>query len=252
MTGESQLLREQGFELLRVQDEHDPNGQRLVLRDLTDERMHPLAVDFLEPSLLYRLKHGVSKRQPMARALGFGSSKQGGAPYVIDATAGLGVDSFFMAALGCRVHAIERSKTVASLLEDGLRRLRAAVARGEGEPYEALKGIVERLSLSVGDAREVLSSMTEDERPDVIYLDPMYPEEGRSESALPKKAMRMFRRLIGEDADAALVFEVARKKARDRVVVKRPLRAPPIAGVRPNHSFVGKTARYDMYLCGRP
>lgn len=247
MTKETRLLRDQGFELLRVPDENDPNDQRLVLRDLTDERMHPLAVDFLEPRHLHRLKHGVSKRQPMARALGFGSAKRAEAPYVIDATAGLGVDAFFIAALGCRVRAIERSPTVAALLEDGLRRLRAAVDRGECEPHEALKGIVDRLTLTVGDARDILASLSEAERPDVIYMDPMYPEEGRSETALPKKAMRMFRRLIGEDADAELVFEIAREKARDRVVVKRPLKAPPIAGVRPTHSFEGKTARYDMY-----
>jgi len=240
-------LQNLGFELLRVQDEHDPHDGRLVLRDINEGRMLPLAVDFLEPRLLHRLKHGLSKRQPMARALGFGSAKKAGRPYVIDATAGLGVDSFFMAALGCRVLAVERSETVAALLEDGLRRLRAAVARGGVEPYEALNGIVERLSLVKGDAREVLASLDEAECPDIVYLDPMYPEEDRSESALPKKGMQMFRRLIGDDADVESVFEIARKKARDRVVVKRPLRAPPIAGVRPTHSFEGKTARYDMY-----
>jgi 16S rRNA (guanine1516-N2)-methyltransferase len=82
----------------------------------------------------------------------------------------------------------------------------------------------------------------------VIYLDPMYPEEGRSESALPKKAMQMFRKLVGDDLDATAAFTVALKVARERVVVKRPGHALPLGGREPTHRFEGKTARYDMYL----
>lgn len=241
-----QALRERGFELVRLPDLHDPSDYRLALRDLTDERLLPLAVDFLDPQVLHRLKHGVSKQQPMARALGLRTLKRGEEPFVFDATAGLGIDAFFIAALGCRVVAVERSPVTALLLEDGFRRLCQAVEGGGVEPLEALRGIVARLSFQCADATSFLARLEADVCPDVIYMDPMYPEENRSESALPKKAMRMFRRLVGDDVDATALFEIARKKAKARVVVKRPLRAEPL-GERPTHSFEGKTARYDMY-----
>ena len=233
-------LSERGFALERV-------NERLVLRDLHDERMSPLAVDFLEPQLLHRLKHGVSKQQPLSRALGVRGARRGEEPFVLDLTAGLGTDAFFIAALGCRLRAIVRSPVVAALLADGFERLRAAVASEEIEPLDSLSAIASRLSFERADATDFLNSLRELEHPDVIYMDPMYPDEGRSESALPKKAMQMFRRLIGDDRDAGEVFALAMSRARERVVVKRPLRAPPL-GNEPSHVFEGKTARYDMYL----
>jgi 16S rRNA (guanine1516-N2)-methyltransferase len=231
-------LREAGLALETLEDENDPSLRRLVLRDLEDPRVLPLAVDFLSPALVHRLRHGVGKNQPLAKALGIRSLDPDKAPYVFDATAGLGVDALMIAALGCRVRSVERSPFVYALLEDGVRRFRLDPAMTE---------ISSRLGFERGEAREVLASLGEDERPDVVYLDPMYPEEGRSKSALPKKGMQMFRRLIGDDFDAAQVLEVALLKARERVVVKRPLKAPALVK-SPNHTFVGKTARYDMYL----
>jgi 16S rRNA (guanine1516-N2)-methyltransferase len=112
---------------------------------------------------------------------------------------------------------------------------------------EVLKTLTRRLTFEWADARVVLENLSEEERPDIVYLDPMYPHESRAESALPKKAMQIFRRLIGSDSDAKQVFEIARYRAHNRVVVKRPLHADPIA-VAPSHVFKGKTARYDMYI----
>ncbi len=80
----------------------------------------------------------------------------------------------------------------------------------------------------------------------MIYLDPMYPEDEKA-TALPKKTMQMFRRLLDGDTDAESLWTVAMKTARTRVVVKRPVKAPSLGG-RPAHSFEGKTARYDLYL----
>ena len=213
---------------------------RLVLRDFDDPRVLPLSVDFLSPTLLHRLRHGLRKSQPMARALGLRGSA---APLVFDATAGLGVDAFIMAAYGCRVRAFERSPEVFQLLEDGYQRLRAH----EGD--ERLSEIASRLSFEHGNAVEILRALPPSDAPDIVYLDPMYPEEGRSKSALPKKGMQMFRRLIGEDQDVNELLAAARAAARERVVVKRPLYAAQGDGVA--HSFEGKTARFDMYLRGR-
>lgn len=202
----------------------------LALRDLEDPSLAPLFVDFTSGALLHRLK-GMGRNQPIGRALGLRAGEP--APSVIDATAGLGTDALVMAFLGCRVVAFERNATIFKLLEDGLARLRAS---------GALPDVAARLSFVHGDAR----SMTESA--DVVYLDPMYPEEGRSKSALPKKTMQMFRRLLEGDLDAPLLFAAAERVARKRIVVKRPMGAPTITDARPAHSFEGKTARYDLYL----
>ena len=210
---------------------------RLVLRDLDDPGISPVSVDFLAPALLHRLRGGLSKNQPLPKALGLRGVD---GVYVIDATAGLGVDAFIMAAYGCRVRAFERSADVFALLEDGYARL---LACGDSRLLE----IASRLSFEHGDALTLLPSFVE--RPSVVYADPMYPEEGRSKSALPKKGMQLFKRLVGADSDADALVTVARAVALDRVVVKRPAYAPVGAGVA--HSFESKTARFDMYLAAR-
>jgi 16S rRNA (guanine1516-N2)-methyltransferase len=230
-------LAELGFRLEKIPAD-PPEDFRLALRDLRDEKMAPLVVDFLSGEKVHRLKHGLSKNQPIAKAIGM----KAGPRSVLDATAGLGVDAFFIAALGCRVRAIERSPIVFALLEDGYRRLQL-------DPE--LSSIAGRLSFEQGSAADLLLQLLQSKDPgsypEVVYLDPMYPEEGRSKSALPKKGMQMFRRLIGDDDDAKQVLELALQIAQDRVVVKRPLSAP-VLGYKPNHVFEGKTARFDMYL----
>lgn len=214
----------------------------LGLIDLTDEKMDPLVVDFLSGAVQHRLKHGLSKNEPLPRALGMKSRNPETAPYVLDATAGLGTDALVLAALGCRVRSIERSPMTAALLLDGMKRLRVAA-----QEDEFLHAVAERLSFEEGDALKVLQGLGEAERPDVVYLDPMYPEETHSKSALPKKTMQIFRRLLDGDEDAEQLWQVAMTKARARVVVKRPVKAPPL-GRAPTHQFEGKTARFDMYL----
>lgn len=246
MSVENSLV-EIGFVLETVTDEMNLLDRRLVLRNLNDQKMLPLAVDFLDPQILHRLKHGMGKNQPLSRAIGVKSRSLQQPPSVFDATAGLGVDAFFIAALGCRVRAVERTSVIARLLADGYRRLQQSENLDTG-CSEILLDIASRISFEEGDAQHILSNLTEAERPEVVYLDPMYPDEGRSESALPKKAMQMFRRLVGDDLDANEVFSIARAVAKCRVVVKRPLRAPPLGG-SPTHVFKGKTARFDMYIC---
>ena len=102
-----------------------------------------------------------------------------------------------------------------------------------------------QLTLIIGDAVDVLARMSDREAPDVVYLDPMYPP--RSKSALPKKEMRILRRLIGDNPDAGGLLEVARRVARYRVVVKRTPRAPALAPA-PTMSYRSKLARYDVYV----
>lgn len=156
-----------------------------------------------------------------------------GVSRVVDATAGLGQDAFALAEAGCRVEMIERSPVVAALLRDGLgRALRnpdSAAAAG-------------RLVLHEGEATALLPQLAPVE---VVYLDPMYPRSGREGRKV--KGMRLLRELLGGDEDAGELLTVARAAAGRRVVVKRPRRAPWLAGVAPSGSQAGKTVRYDLY-----
>lgn len=227
---------------------------RLSLVDLIDEKKLPLAVDFLDGQITHRRKTGLGVRQPMARALGLESSLAASSLSVIDATAGLGVDAFILASMGCEVRSIERSPALIEMLNDGYRRLVLASENAMVDETERveLAAIAKRIRFIQGDAIEILQGLDPQLRPQVIYLDPMYPVEDHDKSALPKKTMQLFRRLIGSDVDAARLLEVSRATARDRVVVKRPVDADPLGqaqgGPAPTHSFAGKTARYDMYL----
>ncbi len=208
----------------------------LQLRDLSQPKVKPLIVDFLSDTLTYRRKHGLSKTQVFAKAIGV--TARGGLT-VLDATAGMGVDSFFLACLDCKVTAIERSPVIFELLQDGLRRAR--------EDKEIGPWIDDYLQFVQANAIDFMKALNE--KPQVIYVDPMFPDMDER-SALPKKEMQIFRKLLGADLDANALFETALRSASERVVVKRPSEAEPLG--EPTHSFEGKTLRYDMYKISKP
>lgn len=170
----------------------------------------------------------------IARAVGIGR----GVTTVVDATAGLGRDAFVLAALGAQVIALERSAVIAALLADGL--CRAALDPATGPIVPA------RLRLVVADARRWLEGLAARDRPDAVYLDPMFPP--RRKTARVKKELELVQALLGtDDPEAGELLAIARAAARRRVVVKRPVHAPPLA---PGASATcrGRTTRFDVYL----
>lgn len=203
-------------------------GGRLELRENRARGALAVCADFSALDVRPGAR-GRSRRQPLARALG------AKAQTVVDATAGLGQDAFLLACLGYRVTAIERAPALAALLRDGL-------ARAAADPVQR-NALGERLCVITGDARLLLREMTPP--PDAVFLDPMFPPK-RRKSALARKEIQMIRRLVGDDPDALELFAVARASARERVVVKRPTPAPPLAP-RPSMSYAGKLVRYDVY-----
>ncbi len=221
--------RPEGFDLvLEVRDE------RLELRETSKGGAGPVYADFVGgPAGFRRLSKG-STRQPIAAGVGLRS----GPVRVIDATAGLARDTFLLACLGCTVTAIERSAVLGALVRDGLTRA-AAVASAD------MEAALERITFIVDDARDVLAGLAEPARPDVVYLDPMYPL--RNKAALPKKELRICRKLVGDDPDAGELLAIAGRVARRRVVVKRHPHAPSLAP-DPDLRFDGKQVRYDVYL----
>ena len=206
---------------------------RLELHQTGKGAEGPLFVDFIGGAIEYRRKQTTSRKEAIARAVGL---KGGARPVVLDITAGLGRDSFILASLGCTVQMVERSPVVAALLAD-------AIERARQEP--ALVEIMARLSLMAGDSLEILRTW-QGERPEVIYIDPMYPH--RSKSALVKKEMRLIRLLVGDDQDSDGLLHAALGVADRRVVVKRPRLAPTLIGPTPNFTISGKNSRFDVYL----
>lgn len=196
----------------------------------------PLSVDFVSGKAAHRRQFGGGRGQLVAKACGL---SKGMTPSIVDATAGLGRDAFVLASLGAQVLMIERVAAIAALLQDGLNR--AAMA-------DETALIAGRMLLRHGDAAEQLASLVADAgvAPQVIHLDPMFPH--REKSALVKKEMRVFRELAGDDDDAPRLLAAALDVATHRVVVKRPRKAPPIAGPAPQHTLEGKTSRYDLYV----
>lgn len=200
----------------------------------TDSRAGPIVVEF-ERGAFGQRRSATLRREAVVRAVGY----RGDPLDVVDMTAGLGRDAVVLAAAGCHVTAVERHPVVHALLADGLAR-----ARRDAE-LDAI--ITERLTLVRGDAVAYLRERPTP--PDVVYLDPMFPE--RSGSAVPKKGMRILARLVGHDDDADRLFAPALASGARRVVVKRPRLAPPLGGPlapSPTMRIEGRSSRFDIYV----
>ncbi len=194
----------------------------------------PVFVDFSAGKNAHRRHYGGGRKQPLARAVGM---RPGQNPAVVDVTAGLGRDAFVLASLGCTVTLLERRAVLYELLHNGIVR-----ARHDADTAS----IANRMQLIYADAIEYLANLPAGTSLDVIYLDPMYPERGKS--ALVKKEMRYFHALAGKDEDAdRLLIQALRCRPR-RVVVKRPVGAAPIANRKPDAVVSSKNTRYDIYL----
>lgn len=194
----------------------------LALVEVKHPQRKPLCIDLLRLQRRFG-SQPISRREPLARALGRKTKS------VIDATAGWGRDMMLIWMMGYDVYAVERSKVMAALLMDGLRRYRRYDNSGD------------RLSFTVCDAQSYLL----DHAADCVYLDPMFPPK-RKETALAKRSIRVMRQLVGDDSDRDLLFECAWEAARKRVVTKRPNHAQPWGA--PDHTFGGKLMSYDVYL----
>lgn len=195
----------------------------------------PVTADFGSAAMRHRRRSG--QNELLGRAVGVSARRR---PHILDATAGLGRDSFVLADMGCGVTLCEREPVIAALLQWGL-------AQAVASEDAWLAGVARRMQLKAGDARDYFADggVTAD----VIYLDPMFPP--RDKSAAVKKEMALFQLLLDSEAaqqDAVDLLAWALGQDVARVVVKRPARAEPVAGVAPSHDIVGKAVRFDVYV----
>lgn len=156
---------------------------------------------------------------------------------VLDGTAGLGADSFTLAARGHQITAVEQSVSLYWLLTDALQRC-------QNNNHLAL--IANRIDLHQSDITDFLTYTTN--AYDVIYLDPMFAE--RQKSAKVKKPMQLLHKLIGASSlDETKLLHLASRHCH-KLVIKRAIDNPYFAGKKPTSILKGKSNRFDIYALG--
>lgn len=157
---------------------------------------------------------------------------------VIDATAGLGADSIILAAAGFHVELYESDPIIAALLEDALNR---------ACKDDDLKDIASRMHLHICDSIAAMKDLSE--KPDVIVLDPMFP--ARQKTALIKKKFQLLQKLEQPCSNEEELLAAAKMANPRRIVIKRPIKGPFLAGEKPDYSLEGKAIRYDCLVFAR-
>ena len=137
------------LELRVVAADHSLRGGHGVAADLT-------RLDTTSPA-------GRSLRTPVLKAVGVRSG--GARPHVLDVTAGLGEDTWLLAAAGCRVTAIERHPLIHACCSRTpcVGRPAPLPTPPAGSPWDPSRKPPPRSSPSAAD------------RPDVVLIDPMFP-----------------------------------------------------------------------------
>ena len=156
-------------------------------------------------------------------------------PMAVDATAGLGEDAFILACSGYSVVLCEYNPVIAALLEDTLE-------RAKKDPD--LAGFARRMQLIKEDGVSVLRHL--DRNPDLVYLDPMFP--ARQKAGMSKKKLQLLKKLEMPCAREEELMAAAQAARPGRIVVKRPVKGPVLAGKRPSHSIECKNVRFDCYV----
>jgi len=154
---------------------------------------------------------------------------------VVDATAGLGEDSVLLASFGYEMTMFELNPVIYALLDDGIRRARN---------IEWLSPITSKMNVingnSIDEMRKLLFA------PDVILLDPMFPE--RQKSGLVKKKFQLLHELECPCTNEAELLESAISARPKKIVIKRPLKGRYLADRKPSYSLCGDAIRYDCIL----
>lgn len=156
-------------------------------------------------------------------------------PVAVDAAAGMGEDSFLLAAAGYEVYLFEQDAVIAALLRDALYRA------GEDD---RLRGIVGRMHLTEGNSIELMLQLGI--TPEIVYLDPMFPP--RKKSGLIHKKLQLIQKLEQPCADERELFDAAAAMHPKKIIIKRPLNGAPLADRKPSYTVKGKAIRYDVVV----
>lgn len=177
---------------------------------------------------------------------------------VIDATAGFGHDSLILASTGAQVIMLEQQPLMALLLLAEQKRMSA---------LPNWQKLMIRLQIINTDALSYFASLKADDiandvnTVDVVYLDPMFPEDSYQDSKTGKgakvgkhmQALHQLARPPTLDEERQLLNSakavVSRSaQGQSRVVVKRPQFAPLLAEQLASESWHNEAVRFDGYF----
>lgn len=174
---------------------------------------------------------------------------------VIDATAGFGQDSLILASSGAQVIMLEQQPIMALLLLAEQQRMRL-------QPN--WQKLMSRLTIVNTDALAFFNSKLttiDSNSIDVIYLDPMFPEDSYQDRKTGKgakvnKQMQALHQLAAPPtiAQEQQLLQRAQhliknnKQQSGRVIVKRPVQAPLFANQAATESWHNAALRFDGYF----
>lgn len=183
---------------------------------------YSIRVDVAQGPMARRIRTA-RRTDPLPRAIGLNRRSS---VTVVDATAGLGRDAMVLAHLGCSVIALERVPALCALL------------------LLAVEDLGADIQVVQAESIDWLAKISAENAPEVVYLDPMFSDPGRSQV---KKEMQACRVLAHESLDEAGLLAEARRVATDRVVVKRHPHNDPIA-LDVSHTVGSERVRFDVYV----
>ncbi|WP_296237264.1 class I SAM-dependent methyltransferase [Psychrobacter sp. UBA5136] len=186
---------------------------------------------------------------------------------VIDATAGFGHDSLILASTGAQVIMLEQQHLMALLLLAEQQRMRALanwqklMSRLQIINTDALSYFANSHFANRHFAQSQTDAISSSKAIDVVYLDPMFPEDSYQDSKTGKgakvgkhmQALHQLARPPTLDEEVQLLQSartVVSQNARTsgRVVVKRPQLAPSLAHQQPSESWHNEVVRFDGYF----
>lgn len=181
---------------------------------------------------------------------------------VIDATAGFGHDSLILASTGAQVIMLEHQPLMALLLLAEQQRM---------STLPNWQKLMRRLQIINTDALSYFESIdftdssngltaNSHQTIDVVYLDPMFPEDSYQDSKTGKgakvgkhmQALHQLARPPTLEEESQLLQSaqaiVSQNASQGRVVVKRPQLAPLLAHQQPSESWHNEAIRFDGYF----
>ncbi len=207
-----------------------------------------LVLEFVfESSSLHFRSQVQSKNDLLLKASGIFDQK---GMKIADLTAGTLADSFLLAQYGAQVFAWERTSFLFPLLDHALK-----VEQQRQASWPSHQQFAKNITLQFADAKELLNQSELFRSMDTFVFDPMFPQTKKT--ALPRKEMQVFRRLVGPDLDAESMVTIFGQAlhSEQRLIVKRPIESTSITWMGPQGRFIvprrsvrGNLVRWDIYF----
>ena len=190
-----------------------------------------LSVNFMDSALRARKRQFQPRKELLLRALGTNRPL----PRLVDATAGLGRESFLLATYGFEVEAWEKNPYLYVLLSLAAEQLFAHLGLAMEQ---------RRLHFRFGDSEKFLLSQAPELHP-LVYFDPMFPEGKKS--AQVKKNMQVLQQLDLSSADPLASLHRLKAHGLAKIVIKRPRAVPILDTALCSRYYENDTLRFEVY-----